>query len=64
MFFGDKLDQVVELINYKKLSNLVLINDHKATEQDFENFIVRVIRQDIDYMLFFNDGILELNTNV
>lgn len=64
MFFGDKLDQVVELVNYKKLASLVLINDHKATNQDFENFIVSVIQHDIDYMLFFNDGILELNTNV
>lgn len=62
-FNGSKLGDIQEILNYHRISNITLINGHKASEKDLEKFIIKYLEKDFEYFIFFGNNILEIETN-
>ncbi len=58
----DKLFAISTLIRAYKDHPLTLINDKRARISDIEAFIVRIIKEDLQYTTYSHEGILEINT--
>jgi len=58
----DKLFAISTLIKAYKDHPLTLINDHRARISDMEAFIVRIIKEDLQYFTYSHEGILDIKT--